>query len=79
MHVDTLEWVVLTFLDEVYEGDPIGAKRFWEREAWNTCIERLINYRSSYYSHVLEISSLKILEQCYQKHTAWFWRNFSTG
>jgi hypothetical protein len=40
--VDTPEWVVSAFLDEVSEGDLIGAKRFWEPEAWNTGIEQLV-------------------------------------
>jgi hypothetical protein len=40
--IGTPEWVVLAFLDEVSEGDLIGAKRFWEPYAWNTGIEQLV-------------------------------------
>jgi hypothetical protein len=40
--IGTPEWVVLAFLDEVSEGDLIGAKRFWEPNVWNTGIEQLV-------------------------------------
>lgn len=40
--VDTPEWVVLAFLDDVSKGDVIRAKRLWKPEVWNTGIEQLV-------------------------------------